>query len=75
MTKYEIELLELINNAEDVDKAIRIAFEIMELTVTFGDEFLYGGQKYLNEGDKEGFNAYIDEWKAKYNQMQAGLVS
>lgn len=75
MTKEGIELIELIRNAKDPDKAIKIAMEIMELTVAFGDAFLYGGQKYLNEGDKEGFNAYIDEWKAKLHQMKAGLVS
>ena len=74
MTNQEIELIELIRNAKDTDKAIKIAMEIMELTVAFGDAFLYGGQKYINEGDNEGLNAYIDEWKAKYNQM-AGIVS
>lgn len=75
MTANEIEIIELIRNAKDTNKAMEIAIEIMELTIAFGDAFLYGGQKYLDEGDNDGFNAYIDEWKTKYNQMQAGLVS
>jgi len=74
MTANEIEIIELIRNAKDTNKAMEIAIEIMELTIAFGDAFLYGGQKYINEGDNDGFNAYIDEWKAKYNQM-TGLIS
>jgi hypothetical protein len=74
MTKNERKLLEMIKDAKDPQIAVIQAIEILKLTITYGDDFLRGGKKYVDENDQEGLIAYVEEWKAKYNQMMAGLV-
>lgn len=64
MTKNEMELINIIRNAKNPEKAIEIAMEL-------GWEFLNEGQPYVEAGDKEGLNAHIERWKAK---LQAKLA-
>lgn len=71
MTKNEMELINIIRNAKNPEKAIEKAMELVELTLVFGWEFLNEGQPYVEAGDKEGLNAHIERWKAK---LQAKLA-
>lgn len=68
MTKNE-ELINYVRNAKKPNQAIEQAFELMVLYKTFGDTFMNGTKSFVNDGDREGLLAYIEEWKSKLKEQ------